>query len=326
MVRKTSSKWALDAKIFNLMATELTTNMYVLISGLPPIKSNFTLAPGVTLFSLTAPISIIDLAGAGAKGFKEWAVLEPFCPRLTAQIESAYDSAIVPGYDVLNRVWLASALLTLRGFNCLGLACNAYSWDWIAGRQRTAAGIVRPEGPCGPKDLPSFEGGLLDFHLNMWTAQVKGTPVKKDFTKDDADWVFQYFNIFNKLANGSVSFSLALEAAIDWRFYKERRSAISRIWAGIEAIFGMNSELKYRLSLLSASLLCTRGEERLRKFEAVKKLYDVRSKAVHGEDLPQDKLHIAMVDSYNLLRDLIISTAEQGHALSEKDFNKAIFF
>ena len=69
---------------------------------------------------------------------------------------------------------------------------------------------------------------------------------------DDAAWIAKHFETFNRLASKSEPFRLALEAAIDWRFAKEPRVAVGRLWSGIEAVFGITSELVYRISILTS--------------------------------------------------------------------------
>ena len=145
-------------------------------------------------------------------------------------------------------------------------------------------------------------------------------------SSDDAAWTVAHFETFNRLASESEAFRLALEAAIDWRHSKDPRLAIGRVWSGIEAVFGVTSELVYRISLLAASLLEERGRSRKSRFQAVKKLYGLRSKAVHGEPLPKEQLVTALNDSYQLLRELLLLTIEKGHVLSEDDFDHAVFF
>jgi hypothetical protein len=116
-----------------------------------------------------------------------------------------------------------------------------------------------------------------------------------------------------------------LEAAIDWRFAKEPRSAVARLWGGIEALFAINSELVYRISLSSACLLAERGEPRRRKFEEVKRLYGLRSKVVHGEKLPEAKISQAMSDSFHLLRDLLLVAVNREKPITAADVDDAIF-
>jgi len=309
-----------------------TGNWYVLVAGLASPKEPLTLAPGVSLVPLESPLSVFDLAAAGAVGFRAWAVLEPISLLCTCEIEAARDSDVVPGYDTLNRAWLASALLVLRGFSRhLGVACSTYSWNTVAGHQQRTAHLfpeqVRDEGVDAaiyePKhDLPRFDGNLLEFHTQLL---VDRDSRNDEVSAQDVAWIAKSFGTFNRLAAESDAFRLALEAAIDWRYTKEERIAIGRIWAGIEALFGISSELVYRISSLCASLLEQRGAGRKARFQAVKRLYGLRSKAVHGEKLNQDQLVAAMSDSYTLLRELLVLSIERGRVLSSDDLDDALF-
>ena len=110
-------------------------NWYVLLWNLK-VATEHCLAPGLTLRPLHAPLAIWDLAAAGGAGFREWATLEPFAHNIHCELETAKDATILPGYDTLNRAWLVSSLLLLRGFGrSLPIATSAYSWQSIAGHQ-----------------------------------------------------------------------------------------------------------------------------------------------------------------------------------------------
>ena len=308
------------------------TNWYILLAGLPRPPRPLTLGHGLTLRPLESQISVFDLAAAGAVGFREWAVLEPMAESCSCEIESAKDSEVVPGYDALNRAWLASALLVLRGFtNHLSVACSSYTWDTIAGHQKrtsyTFGEQLRGEGVNtsvfnSNRELPPFKGGLLDYHMRTFVADLERDDPVND---TDAEWVRDRYPLVNDLAADDNRFRFALEAAVDWRYTQEMRSAIARIWSGIEAFFGINSELVYRISLMSASLLEQRGDRRKLRFESVRKLYALRSKAVHGEPLSPEILQSAMSDSFHLLRDLLLVAIGKGRALGKDDFDDAIF-
>jgi hypothetical protein len=314
------------------MAAEVEGNWYILLAGLPRFETSMVLAPGLGLRPLGSSLSIFDLAAAGAVGFRGWAALEQFAPACTAEIESAKDASITPGYDTLNRAWLASGLLVLRGFTRLSaVACSGYSWSLVAGHQARHSedfkkqvreegiddAVFRPNHSLGP-----FRGNLLDYHLTCLTdAGFRVEPPNEA----DATWINQRFETCNRLAAENESFRFALEAAIDWRFAKEPRSAVARLWAGIEALFAINSELVFRISLYAACLLAPRGENRKRKFEEVKRLYGLRSKVVHGEKLDQEKIVRAMSDSYHLLRDLLLFALDRGKPIAAQDIDDAIF-
>lgn len=308
------------------------SNWYVLTVGLPEVSEPLTLAPGVSLRSIGEPLTVFDLAAAGAVGFRGWSVLETFAPACKCEIESALDANVTPGYDTLNRAWLASTLLVLRGFtNHLCVACSRYTWQKIAGHQQRHSGVFRKQmeedgveaATFKPReDLPVFTGQLLDFHLKILS---DGKTQPAQVTQDDAQWVYSHYDSFNALAAERESFRFALEAATDWRYATDARSAVARMWAGIEAVFGVSSELVYRISLLSASLTRPRGLERKKRFDEVKKLYGMRSKIVHGDKLSEDKLYDALAMSYELLRELLLLAIERGHMLGEKDFDEAVF-
>ena len=173
------------------------------------------------------------------------------------------------------------------------------------------------------EDLPRFKGQLLDFRLKILS---DGKAQPGTITGEDAQWVYSRYDSFNALASESEPFRFALEAATDWRYATDIRSAVARLWAGIEAMFGLSSELVYRISLLAASLATPRGEERKKRFDEVKKLYGMRSKIVHGDKLSDEKLWQALAMSYQLLRELLLLSIERGHMLGPRDFDAAIFY
>ena len=130
------------------------------------------------------------------------------------------------------------------------------------------------------RELPPFKGGLLDFHMRILTDEGVS---ERRLADEDTAWIEKHFDVFNRLTAESEKFRFALEAAVDWRYSKDTRSAVARLWSGIEAIYGISSELVYRISLLTASLLEPRSANRKMRFEAVKRLYNLRSKIVHGD-------------------------------------------
>jgi hypothetical protein len=308
-------------------------NYYILTWNLDVEELFLKLGPGVYIRRLDGDISVFDLAAAGAAGFREWAMLEPFLPRCICEIETDQDTAInKPGYDTLNRAWLASALIKLKGFNAyLPLASSSYSWNVIAGHQERTKGIFKEEleekglesAVNSPRRaLPPFKGQLLDLHTSLLVPEN----VKTILTKEDADWINDNFEKFNDLAAKSEGFRFALAAAVEWQYASSPRVAIAQLWSGIEALFGINSEVVYRLSIQVASLLEERGIARKEKFDKVRKLYGVRSKAVHGEELSFEKLHKAMVESFDILNKLLLVNIEKGRPFTSDDFEIAIFY
>jgi hypothetical protein len=211
------------------------------------------------------------------------------------------------------------------------VACSAYSWQTIAGHQERTKPLfhqqLAEEGVEAAvhsprRSLPPFTGFLLDYHVRIQTCPAAS---KEELSAEDAEWIRLNFDGFNSLAASSERFRFALEAANDWRYTKDARTAISRLWAGIESLFGISSELVFRLSLMAASVLQPRGSKRRDCFHHVKKLYGVRSKAVHGDKISDERLAEGLDGSFCLLRDLLLSSVAHGHEYSETDYEDAIF-
>lgn len=290
---------------------------YILLCNIHLKQPRLSLSRSCYLRRIEKKISVFDLALAGTKGFRTWAMLEPVidscCCELVSEDVPDYDH----GYDTLNRGWLISAMLFLRGYYyAFPVAFNLYSWESFAGQ-------TLPDVKEKNK-LPAFQGRLLDYQLII-LAPPPDAKNHGDVSEIDAEWISSNFDTFNNLAYQSDSFRMALEASVDWRYAKEFRSAVSRIWGGIEALYGVNSELVFRLSLYSASLLEERGMCRKERFDQIKKLYSMRSKVVHGEKVSDEDLQTTLHKSFFLLRELIMLCIRNQHVINADDINSALF-
>ncbi len=307
-------------------------NWYILIWNLDIEEPLFQLGPGISVRRLDSNLSVFDLAAAGAVGFREWAMLEPYAINCACEIETAQDAAIKPGYDSLNRAWLASALLKLKGYSAhLPLACSSYSWNVVAGHQERTRAIFKEDVKAKgiesavyspSRELPPFKGQLLELHTKFLVHDKE----KRKLVKEDATWIRDHYEKFNSLAAESESFRFALVSAVDWQYSDGPRLAIAQLWSGIESIFSISSELVYRISLLIASLLEPRGVARQNRYNQVRKLYGVRSKAVHGEEVSDEKLAKAMFDSFDILSKLLLLNIEKGRPFNQEDFEEAILY
>jgi hypothetical protein len=159
----------------------------------------------------------------------------------------------------------------------------------------------------------------------MKLIRVSSERNEEPVNREDAKWIAKYFDAADRLAN-NTRFYIALAAATDWRFQVDGRAAISRLWSGIEAILNVDTEITYRLAVTAASLLEPRGKARLERFNAIKRLYGHRSKAVHGNQLSRDAISQAVDASFDLLRDLIVLSLEQGHIPRKDDIERSLFY
>jgi hypothetical protein len=81
---------------------------------------------------------------------------------------------------------------------------------------------------------------------------------------------------------------------------------VASIFSAIEALIDADNELRFRISMTIAKLLANGAEERAELFRKMKKLYDGRSKCVHGGGLSREKVIKCRDTSLEILRQLII--------------------
>jgi hypothetical protein len=59
-------------------------------------------------------------------------------------------------------------------------------------------------------------------------------------------------------------------------------------------------------------------------FHRLKKLYGIRSKAVHGEPLTDDVLRLGLSESFELLRTLLLGAVERGQLRDDADYHSEL--
>ncbi len=303
------------------MNSTIPENQYILLYGLKIEKSPLNFDSGLSLQTLSSPLSLYDLSVAGKAGFAGWPALGPYLNGNLCEITSTKPDRDNPSCtDRLNRARALSDLLHLSGYGGhLCLASSTYSWSKIA--EQTNDGQVDDSRKNTEPVLPPFNGNILDQYMNL----IIPKDAKDTVSIEDAQWIANHYDSFVALMTEHEKLRFAVDSAIDWRYLKDPRAAIARLWSGIEAIFAIRAELIYRLSVLSAALLAPRGKQRVDKYYQIKKLYGQRSRAVHGESMPEAKLLRATNDSYQLLRELLLALVELGRAWDKKDFDTAIF-
>lgn len=106
-------------------------------------------------------------------------------------------------------------------------------------------------------------------------------------------------------------FQNAVHCLATYHWHSLPRAQLALLWAGIEGLFGVDSEIVFRVSLYTAKFLApndTLAQRRI--FAEVKRLYNVRSKAVHGGRLKNDSSN-SVRESIELLRQLIVACIER---------------
>ncbi|WP_329456787.1 hypothetical protein [Streptomyces sp. NBC_01497] len=246
---------------------------------------------GKPLFSITPVTNIPDI-GSLARA------LTPHCRRTFTQLDHlsrtirhelyiAKSIADTP-QSALNLAYRVISLLRLKS----GCLINAVSFS------------DTPWGQLAAHSGDVFMQPLEDARMPLWGAA-------EVITKSDLDWVSERlardFDLYEQ-----PSYRLAYDAAADAPFLKDSRTAVARIWSGIESLFDVHNELSFRLSMYAAILIEDEIEKRIETQARFKRLYGLRSKAVHGAKMEDAKLAETLKASWHLLRDLLVSCIRSG--------------
>lgn len=236
------------------------------ILGIEPTNLPFVLADHVVLRPVPEPPGEVELARAlnnpslfGAIGRYSHAIgseLVVYTDRFPTT-ESATNAAY----------WIVSGLRIRALISILVPLAIDHSWSTVAARNNQVVGRLIEDVP----QAWGFESRQL----------IEG----------DWDWVMNHLISIAELWE-APRFRVALESLVEHSHQRSLRMVAATLWAGIEALLDIDTELRFRLAAYSASVLEQRGPGRKDLFVKVKKLYDTRSKAVHGGGLESRHLWI----------------------------------
>ena len=141
--------------------------------------------------------------------------------------------------------------------------------------------------------------------------------------ESDLQWVLERILAFGEMLE-VPKFRLAVEALTTHQHLVSTRMMVASLWSGIEALMGIQAELRFRLALSVACLLDPRGPQRTERYRRVKKLYDVRSRAVHGTAMSEAELVRHVAETRKLLSGMICTMIEGGRVISEEDIERRL--
>jgi hypothetical protein len=153
-------------------------------------------------------------------------------------------------------------------------------------------------------DTPAESFGP-DSQLEVTNYHLQGLSTATHIISDDeAVWIEQNFEKARNLLEKPV-FQNAVHSLASYRWHTHPRARLAILWSGIEGLFGVDSEIVFRLSLYTARFLEPDDEiERSRTFADVKHLYKQRSAAVHGSRIKGDA-GVGVEESAQLLLKLL---------------------
>jgi hypothetical protein len=133
----------------------------------------------------------------------------------------------------------------------------------------------------------------------------------KTISDTEAAWIEQHFGSARALLRDDT-FQNAIHCLATYHWHSMPRVKLAILWSGIEGLFGIDSEIVFRMSLYAARFLAPDNRaQQTEIFGKVKELYKVRSKAVHGGRIKSDA-QPSVCESADLLRSLILKCAETG--------------
>lgn len=161
--------------------------------------------------------------------------------------------------------------------------------------------------------LQPFEVGRRHFPLG-YTGEVKS---------DAIVWVKERWRITHKLTKSHAEFELAVAALDSAQFVQQSALGLVSIWAALEALFSpSHTELSFRVSALISAYLEEPGAARLARQKSIAKLYTKRSAAAHGKPSHDQQ---NLLDSINLLREVLIKMLDDGRVPSKVELEESLF-
>jgi hypothetical protein len=144
-----------------------------------------------------------------------------------------------------------------------------------------------------------------------------------ELKSEDILWIIDFYSNFLYLCR-YPKFSIAVEAIFTSHQQRNERMAIINLWAGIESILDIHSELRFRIAAEIAAFLEPSGKTRIDLYNSIKKLYDFRSKAVHGATITASLIsqHILLVRE--LLCRILLKCIEQKRIPTANEFEESI--
>ena len=119
----------------------------------------------------------------------------------------------------------------------------------------------------------------------------------------DALWLENHYKTAYELLD-KESFQTAVHTMASYRWHSVPRVQLAVIWSGIESLFNVNTEVSFRISLYIANFLGENETQAQQIFKQVRKMYSLRSSAVHGNKT-KDNLKNAVEESANLLNRIL---------------------
>lgn len=205
---------------------------------------------------------------------------------------------------------LVRSQMRVRGADGKDTAVRAWNAIWDA---LLLGALTNSDVMCNlQSDVPAEElhpGSIV----RVTNYNLRGFSESSEHCLSDPEiaWIEQHLDKARRLLENE-SFANAVHCLASYRWHTMPRARLAILWSGIEGLFNVDSEVVFRVSLYAARFLASEDLVRQRVvFANVKRLYKLRSKAVHGARM-KDDAHAGVQDSAELLKSLVVRCAEPG--------------
>jgi hypothetical protein len=200
-------------------------------------------------------------------------------------------------------LWLVKSQLHIVSESPKSLVKDAWNSLWDA---TLLSAIFDCDTVCNFQCNKSADEIAIPCDFRVTNHHLRGLTLPMYYLNDeDIVWIIKHFVNARNLLDQS-KFSNAVHCLVTYHWHSLPTAQLALLWSGIEGLFDINSELVFRLSLYIARFLeddCK--ENRVKTFNNVKRLYNLRSHAVHGSGNIVDS-NKSVNDSAQLLRRLIL--------------------
>ncbi len=173
--------------------------------------------------------------------------------------------------------------------------------------------------------IAALEQDSLKIHMIEDYPRAQIFDNSEALQRTDLEWLEKYFVNVLDLIWKHPSINIAIEAISLFHQQVSLRMSVIALWAGIEAIFGITSELRYRLAIEIAAYLEVDNKDRVNLYKKIKKMYDIRSKAVHGSNIDEKIIIEHIKETKSILRRILIKSIEANNLPSHEEFEYSVF-
>lgn len=222
-----------------------------------------------------------------------------------AEIMSLFENDIDLSIAVLCNPTIASQLHILAD-NTEQLIANAWNSQWDC---LLLGALLKCNVMCNLQSNQPIEKIAEAQYVHVTNYELRAllsTPYS--ISDVDEEWIAKNYEAAYHLLEKDC-YQTAVHTMASYRWHSVPRVQLAVIWSGIESLFNVNTEVSFRISLYIANFLSDNEAEAKQIFKQVRKMYSLRSTAVHGNKT-KDNLENAVEESADLLNRILRRCAE----------------